>query len=345
MSGKSALARCLRISEGILGVVGFRVSGAMVLLYHRVAEHYTDPMNLCVGKQHFDEHMLHLRRHYIPLSLVELELALRIGKVPPRSVAVTFDDGYADNVWNAMPILERHNVPATIFVVTGYVNGDQELYHDELHRVFLEPVTLPKFFKMTLNSQEYCWQLEEFVSQSHAKSLQAGYYFPLRQRCYRDLHRLMRQLDHSKKVWVLNHLWKWANIARPPRSERRIVNVNELLRIGHSKLVSVGCHSSSHLWLADHLETTQREEIVGSKAELEMVLGRTVNHFSYPYGSPDAVSAKVVEIVREAGFTAAWMNVPALTTSRADRYLLPRFVVRDWPGEEFAKRLRCSFAF
>ncbi|HET9531812.1 MAG TPA: polysaccharide deacetylase family protein, partial [Blastocatellia bacterium] len=108
---------------------------AVILMYHRVAEVRSDPWSLCVTPQHFAEHMEILRRHARPISLRELTGALREGSVPRRSVVVTFDDGYLDNLKNARPLLERYDIPATFFIATGYLGGEREFWWDELERM------------------------------------------------------------------------------------------------------------------------------------------------------------------------------------------------------------------
>ena len=61
----------------------------------------------------------------------------------PGSIAVTFDDGYADNLHCAARLLQKHDVPATFFLTSGYLGGHEEFWWDELTRLVFDPVVLP----------------------------------------------------------------------------------------------------------------------------------------------------------------------------------------------------------
>lgn len=116
--------RAVRAPKGSRGVKAGREK-ALVLMYHRVARPIGDRWNLCVSPENFAAHMRHLARDYEPLRLSELATLLGAGEVPHRAVAVTFDDGYRDNLLAAMPILRESRVPATFFISgDGAVIGD-----------------------------------------------------------------------------------------------------------------------------------------------------------------------------------------------------------------------------
>src|SRR5215203_1242979 len=105
---------------------------ALVLLYHRVTRLETDPQWLSVPPERFDEQVEMLVRNWHVLSLPRLLGTLHEGTLPKRSVVITFDDGYADNLFEAKPILERHGLPATVFVASGFVGRREEFFWDEL---------------------------------------------------------------------------------------------------------------------------------------------------------------------------------------------------------------------
>src|SRR5687768_13579492 len=95
----------------------------LILLYHSVQRVHIDPWGVRVSPRNFNEQMAVLAAHAQPMRLRDLDSALEGGDIPPRSVIVTFDDGYADNLHNARPVLQRYNIPATVFIATGYVGS------------------------------------------------------------------------------------------------------------------------------------------------------------------------------------------------------------------------------
>src|SRR5689334_19132029 len=98
-------------------------SAAVILMYHRIGEPGEDPWALAVSPRHFSEHpqVLGHRRELVPLH----DLASRVveGKAVDRLAALTFDDGYADNLYEAKPRLQENRMPATVFVTTHPSGG------------------------------------------------------------------------------------------------------------------------------------------------------------------------------------------------------------------------------
>ena len=112
-----------------------RDTGILILLYHRVARLATDRWSIAVSPEHFAEHMELLRRRTTISRLADVDATRSWRRRWSGSVIVTFDDGYADNLSEALPTLRRHDVPATIFVVTDAVLGEREFWWDELQRL------------------------------------------------------------------------------------------------------------------------------------------------------------------------------------------------------------------
>ena len=109
-----------------------RVCSGIILLYHRVADVTRDPFGLCVRPTIFRQQMEYIKRTCAPLPLAEFAAALVNNSLPQRAVAITFDDGYVDNLLTASPILERLNLPATFYVTTDRLDEPHEFWWDVL---------------------------------------------------------------------------------------------------------------------------------------------------------------------------------------------------------------------
>lgn len=94
---------------------------ARILLYHRIARSKNDPYLLCVDPQNFHAQIKFLKENYRIIPLVKLAQDIRKGRIEKSTIVITFDDGYADNLYNALPILEEFKVSATIFLMAGYM--------------------------------------------------------------------------------------------------------------------------------------------------------------------------------------------------------------------------------
>jgi peptidoglycan/xylan/chitin deacetylase (PgdA/CDA1 family) len=101
-------------------------------MYHSISSGRPDPWNLCVAPDLFAQQMQVLSDRFRVVSLAELRRAQTAGERLSRAVAVTFDDGYRDNLLAAKPILEKHELPATAFVTTGYIDSGRDFWWDEL---------------------------------------------------------------------------------------------------------------------------------------------------------------------------------------------------------------------
>jgi len=132
---------------------------AVILLYHRVADLPTDPQMLAVSPARFREQLDALTRECRVLTLAGLVEGLSTGRVPPRSVVLTFDDGYEDNLVQAAPVLRERGASATVFVASGYVTDPREFWWDELERRLLLPGALPRTLSLRVGEVTRSWDL------------------------------------------------------------------------------------------------------------------------------------------------------------------------------------------
>ena len=316
------------------------MGGVAILIYHRISFEVPDPQLLCVTPANFQQHAEHLKRHYDVISLQELKPLLEKKRRPKKTVVVTFDDGYADNYWNAYPVLKRYGLPATLFVVSRYIDQDCELVHDEVERLILGAPRLPSHIAVEVGGTRHDWQLDTEGPQSIPWDVTRAEYPTSRHRCYHDLHRLLRGADYESRSTVVAALRVAIQDPPPPRQARRPLSSREILELAASGFVNIGAHTHSHLFLAKQSTETQLREIRMSKERLEELLGGPVSAFAYPYGGSEAVSDTTRDCVKRVGFELACDNWPRLAGRLTDPLMLPRFLVRNWSGDEFARRLK-----
>ncbi|WP_416672252.1 polysaccharide deacetylase family protein [Egbenema bharatensis] len=321
--------------------------GALILMYHRIAEANSDPWSLCVTPKHFAEHLEILRDYGSLLHLKELTRKLDDRKSIHRSIVVTFDDGYADNFYYAKPLLEKYDVPATVFVTTGSIDQKHEFWWDELDRLLLQPGTLPESLQLDTGDRTYQWELGEAVNYSQADSqrdrhwrMEAGKDPTPRHALYRSLYHLFQFLPAHEQRQLLDEVRSWANIEPVSRSTHRSLSSEELVALG-GELVEIGAHTVSHPFLAKLPIASQLNEIQQSKNHLEEILGYSVTSFSYPNGS---YVSETIPIVQEAGFECACCSIADRVQPNGNHFLLPRVVVEDWDSEAFSRWLSKCFS-
>lgn len=313
--------RGLRLSSYVRGT-------AVILAYHRVIDLPNDPQFLCVNPSRFQQHLEVLRAGFRCLSLKQAADGLERGCLPPRSVVITFDDGYFDNLLEAKPLLERFDVPATVFVSTGYLGRQREFWWDELERILLVPPHVPPTLGVEIGGAKYRWDTLTGSQRSFA---------------YNELIRLVHPLPPSQREQTLDALRRWGGVSEQGRATHRALTPNEVNQLGNNGLVDVGAHTVSHPMLGALPIEEQREEIIGSCRTLEQITGRRVDCFAYPYGGTEDFSDVTRAIVRAAGFRLACSTRRACARNGTNLWWLPRFILRDSNGPEFARRLDTYF--
>ena len=315
----------------------------MILMYHRIAEERTDPWNLCVTPENFRQQLEVLRSSGLNvIHLHELAASLSSGRVPKRSVVLTFDDGYLDNLENGRPLLERYGIPATVFVASGYLASEGEFWWDAMERVLLTPGTLPEMLEVEVDGERKSWELNgdaNWTEEDADRQRDWKPYAPphtARQRVYQELRELVLRTSPAERERVIAELLQWAGISPTARPERAILDEEGLRRLAADDLIDIGGHSISHPELANLTVAEQDHELRTSKDRLEHVLGRKVTALAYPHGSCSADTKRLAE---ENGYAFACGTQRRPVQRDADRYELPRIGVRNVPGAEFKAML------
>ena len=292
----------------------------IVLIYHRVIELPNDPEMIAVAPGNFRRQLDYLKRHYRIVRFEEDWSGIR-----ERAVAITFDDGYADNLLEALPVIEALQVPATFFVSTGNLASGNFFWWHRLEALLLGEGDFPPRFHLQDPNFGRTW-----------KSASP----PDRQRFYAELCMLMRRVGPGRQADWLAQLENWVGRRAEVDSRHRLLTVAELERLAASPMATIGAHTVSHAALAALPAEQQRQEISTSKQQLEEYLGRPVTTFSYPFGRRCEYNRTSVELCRAAGFSKVAANFPGQVHKWSDPLQLPRHLVRNWDEATFAAELK-----
>ncbi|HZV81859.1 MAG TPA: polysaccharide deacetylase family protein [Geobacteraceae bacterium] len=292
----------------------------IVLLYHRVARLRSDPEMLSVTPDNFRSQLRYLKEN---VPVVRFEDDWQETRKP--AVAITFDDGYADNALEALPILEEVGLPATFFISSGTIGTAQAFWWHELEQIILEQQSLPAGFTLSDDRFGRSWPTGSDRE---------------RQEFYHGMVRLMNDAAAVQRNNWLAQLRRWAGGVTAPAARHRAMTADEVRLLAENRLVTIGAHTVSHTRLASLDATAQREEIAASRRQLEAWIGRDVTVFSYPFGRRCDYTQESIALCREAGFIKAAANFPGQAHRWTDPYQIPRHLVRDWPIELFAEKLR-----
>lgn len=295
----------------------------LVLLYHRVANVDIDNQYLSVSPQHFEEHLAFLTRHYKVIPLYDMIQASVHGKQLQNTVAITFDDGYADNLYNALPLLEKYSCHATIFVTSGLVDNHLGFWYDVLEDVLLTQKKFPQILKLKLLNIEFPLRTVEerfFCHEALVNNLH-------------NAHPRVRELI------LKEFLLEFGIEPDMYRTPHPLLSADEVGRLAASSWIELGGHTLHHPVLSHLSLAEQRREITGGALQLRSFSGKKPRLFAYPFGNQESFTSDTCRLVAESGFIAGIANYQGSVTPRPDVWRIPRRLVRDWDGMTFRRWL------
>ncbi len=327
------------------------VPRALILAYHRVTRLKIDPQMLSVSPERFGEQLEVLKRRFEVIALRTLVKKLQEGRSVSGCVVITFDDGYADNLHVAKPLMERLDIPSTIFIATDHIGKMDGFWWDEIERIILGEHPLPRKLRLEIGGRHYRWDFEDdadFNSQM-AEQFKSWYVgaseTPTRRhQIYRELHRALHDLPSQYREETLEKLRTWAGLAREQTPSHCPLTIDELLELSRGKFIEIGAHTATHPALSMLPPVEQEAEIRGGKKRLEDMIGRSTQNFAYPYGSLTSYDSRTVDIVRTCGFQSACTTFADIIRPGCNLFQLPRLLVRDWDGDEFERNLRARIS-
>jgi peptidoglycan/xylan/chitin deacetylase (PgdA/CDA1 family) len=306
---------------------------ALVLVYHRVGERGVDPWHLKVEPDVFAGQMATLARDWCALSLAELAEGLERDRLPERAVAVTFDDGYADNLEVAAPILLEQKIPATFFVTTGLVDGDRPPWWDELASLLLEPDRLPSTLTLSIADGQH-WRIPPLGSDDQGSAdaippwkARRG----TRLRTFYEVWLALRDLDPPTREAALEEISDWSGQPRP--TGRVMLTWDQLRELAALPGVELGAHTVTHPDLPNCSREEAHAQIADGAEQLRGRVGVEVDQFAYPFGNWNAGLAR---LVAELGFRAAYTTDGIPISRSSSAHALPRVPAEGDAPREFA---------
>ena len=308
----------------------------MILMYHRVADEPIDPWGNAVSPTHFSEHLAVLRSQRNIVPLADFVGMLRAGTLPKDAVAVTFDDGYVDNLLVAKPQLVAADVPATVFLATGYLGQSGEFWWDELTNLILNTPGR-RSLKVAIRGNVMRFDLSD-AHRPPSRCWRAWLEPPrtAREKAYLSLWKAGRSLSIAERERFMRDLRQAYADRKSPGGGTRPMTAEEVRLLISDKLISIGAHSVTHPALTELQAEARQFEIVNSKRACEVLSAKQVSAFAYPFGSVDA---SVCNDICEAGFVCACSTRYGPVEIDSDPFVLPRVHVVDCDGEAFERSL------
>ena len=290
-----------------------------VLIFHRVLA-VPDPLFPDEMHAHrFDAVCGWLKAWFNVMPLSDAALALREGRLPARACCITFDDGYADNLHIAAPILQKHGLTATFFVATGFLDGGR-MWNDTV----IESIRACRKTELDLG------KLGRFVLDSYSA----------RRDAVSAVIKQVKYLPVAERLAITLSLARKANIEPPDDLMMRSDEVRQLHRLG----MGIGAHTVTHPILARLGRAEARAEMNDGRLALQDLIGERVGLFAYPNGKPGGdYLTEHPELALELGFDAAVSTAWGAADASTDRFQIPRFTPWDGTRSRFGLRLVRNF--
>lgn len=295
----------------------------LILNYHQVISEQALFLAGDLSIEEFSWHIRLVKKYLNPLPLALAIDLMHKQKLPKGSVVVTFDDGYKDNIENALPVLIENSVPATFFIATAFLNGGimwndviiHSIKQTNKEQIDLTSLNLKMFLVRT--KEEKVKTIEELI----------GY---------------LKYKKMSERQTISLKINEICEVRLPLDLMMNKQDVIKLYQAG----MEIGGHTSNHPILSSEDDDTVVEEIKSGKRFLEKLLKTNISSFAYPNGKyPVDYNVKHRDIVKNAGFNMAVTTNWGLNNSKTDEFQLYRFTPWDKKPVKFLLRLLKLYCF
>lgn len=314
---EAALARMAGSAASVAGRGG---RGLLILIYHRVLAGIDPLRSRTVRAPDFAAQMDLVAACFNVLPLSEALARLATRSLPPRALSITFDDGYADNLTVAAPIMRERGIRPTVFVATDYLDGGL-MFNDAITEAMRSAPDGLDLVDLGLGRLD----LPDV---------------PARRAAIRRLIGDLKYRPAEERGVLAAEIFRRTGATLP----RELMLTTAQVRLLRDTGVEIGAHTATHPILTRLAPAAAREDIARSRHVLEGILGDTVQLFAYPNGRPgEDYDARHVAMVRELGFTAALSTAWGAAHAGCDRFQVPRVAPWDDSPRRYAARLVTSY--
>jgi peptidoglycan/xylan/chitin deacetylase (PgdA/CDA1 family) len=322
----------------------FRINNsknAIVLMYHRIAKPFSDVWDIAVSPDNFEQHLKYLKRAGNVVSLQTLGNLIYTGKPLKNQIALTFDDGYADNFEIAAPMLQKYNLPATFFITGAEGVNMHEYWWDSLERIILFTELLPQRFSMWLSGDQIEHDIGDEVSLTNETGKKHIAWHACNQSpptnralLYYHLWSKMKLLPFDEQYLFLNEIKKWAGVNIDESAGNKTMPVADLKNLSKNDLFTIGAHTATHAALGFHEVGFQKAEMVKNIDFLQRALDCQISLISYPYGS---YSGDTLMLAHELGLLGGFTTEEVGIQAGISPFKTGRFQVKNMDGAAFKK--------
>ncbi|MBF0343626.1 MAG: polysaccharide deacetylase family protein [Nitrospirae bacterium] len=305
------LERCIRLRDTLT-----QKPHTVFLMYHRVvarqkADEVFSLPQIVVYQDSFERQMEYLSSHYRVLSLDQYIESIK-GRIPlpSKTAVITFDDGWRDNFLYAFPLLKKFNLPATIFLTTGFIATNRMFWQESV--IFL----VSRLLSLRLDTNECFLRhgLENVLPLLSKLSAIDNNPVML------ELIDTLKQVDISTLTALTQCMRETLNVQELPYAENMFLDWTQIIEMQQS-LITFGSHGISHQLLDTCGDDVIAEELTESKKTIEGRLSSQVKSFAYPNGN---YNSKIIERLKEAGYEVGVTVLPGLNTPQTDPFQLKR---------------------
>lgn len=282
---KKILLHCIETLGGFQLMRHIKKNDPIILMYHRILK---DELINGLAPQEFEKQIAYIHKHFNVVSIEDLLQDIKNNTTKPYSLALTFDDGHYDFYTNAWPILKKFNVPASLYITTGFVDGTTWLWPDLLKYILL-------------NSNTAILNVENLGDISTHNTEHHNSWHKLGDHCLtlsaEARNKLLFKLADDAKITV-------SNTPQPPFHSVSWPQLQEM----HKEGLVVGSHTVTHPILSSLSTTSLQYELAMSAATIQQHLGTAPTGICYPNGRPEDINEDVIKAAELTGYTYGLMG-------------------------------------